>query len=146
MLIYIPQMGVGIAAVVVSETMFRPHEAAAHVTDYRPGEGVVVSVDPERPASVGKAWLELTVRVPRGRPRRVRVGPGRPRRATVDVFGRGPLSAAAERAIRDAVGRVLRLDQDLSSFYELLEGDPGVNAIAAQSFADLPEHGGWIIQ
>jgi N-glycosylase/DNA lyase len=66
--------------------------------------------------------LELTVRVPRGAPRRVRVGPGRRATTRVEVFGRPP-SAAAEAAIRHAIARVLRLDQDLSAFYALLEAD-----------------------
>ena len=66
--------------------------------------------------------LELTVRVPRGAPRRLRVGPAGPAAARVEVLGRAP-SAAAEAAIRDAIARVLRLDQDLSAFYALLEAD-----------------------
>jgi 3-methyladenine DNA glycosylase/8-oxoguanine DNA glycosylase len=66
--------------------------------------------------------LELTVRVPRGAPRRVRVAPGGRATARVEVLGRRP-SAAADAAIREAIARVLRLDQDLSSFYALLDGD-----------------------
>ena len=68
--------------------------------------------------------LELTVRVPRGRPRRIRVGPADERHAAVEVLGRSPLSPTSERAVRDAVARVLRLDQDLSTFYALLAADP----------------------
>jgi 3-methyladenine DNA glycosylase/8-oxoguanine DNA glycosylase len=66
--------------------------------------------------------LEVTVRAPRGAPRRVRVGPGGRTIARVEVLGRRP-SAAAEAAIRSAIARVLRLDQDLSAFYALLDGD-----------------------
>jgi 3-methyladenine DNA glycosylase/8-oxoguanine DNA glycosylase len=66
--------------------------------------------------------LELTVRVPRGAPRRVRVAPGGRATARVEVLGRRP-SPAAEAAIREAIARVLRLDQDLSAFYALLDGD-----------------------
>jgi 3-methyladenine DNA glycosylase/8-oxoguanine DNA glycosylase len=68
--------------------------------------------------------LALTVRVPRGKPRRIRVGPGEDGTGRVEVLGRGPLSAAASTAIRSSVSRVLRLDQDLTSFYALLDADP----------------------
>ena len=83
--------------------------------------------------------LTLTVRVPRGGPRRIAIGPGGPRgaaskgvadrtagplHARIDVLGPGSVSTAAVSAIRVAVGRVLRLDQPLAGFYELLEADP----------------------
>jgi 3-methyladenine DNA glycosylase/8-oxoguanine DNA glycosylase len=67
--------------------------------------------------------LDVTVRVPRGRPRRVRIGPGRAGRAAVSVIGPAPGHGAAE-AIERGVRHVLRLDQDLSGFYEVAAGDP----------------------
>ena len=70
--------------------------------------------------------LEMTVRVPRAKPRRIRVGAGVGPTARVEVIGRG-VSARAEDAIRAAVGRVLRLDQDLSAFYALLAEDPDLS-------------------
>ena len=74
--------------------------------------------------------LALTVRVPRGAPRRVRIGPGGRGSARVEVLGRPP-SAAAVGAIRRAVARVLRLDQDLSAFYALLGADEHLSWAAA---------------
>ncbi|MEO8477616.1 MAG: Fe-S cluster assembly protein HesB [Actinomycetota bacterium] len=67
--------------------------------------------------------LELTLRLRRGRPRRVRVGPGPGRRASVEILGpaAGPRVAAEVVA---GVRNVLRLDQDLSRFYERAEEDP----------------------
>jgi N-glycosylase/DNA lyase len=68
--------------------------------------------------------LELTLRVPRGRPRRVRIRAGRRNLALVELLGGG----AASDGVRDAVARgaahVLRLDQDLSRFYALVAEDP----------------------
>ena len=63
--------------------------------------------------------LSITVRVPGARPRRIRIGPG-PSESTarVDVLGRsaGPRVRAAALA---GVSHVLRLDHDLSAFYDL---------------------------
>jgi 3-methyladenine DNA glycosylase/8-oxoguanine DNA glycosylase len=67
--------------------------------------------------------LELTVRVPRGRPRRVRVAAGSPGNAVITVSGPRPGTATAS-SILDGVRHVLRLDQDLSAFYELAADDP----------------------
>jgi 3-methyladenine DNA glycosylase/8-oxoguanine DNA glycosylase len=75
--------------------------------------------------------LEFTVRVPRGKPRRLRVGSGATGTARVEVLGGTRPSGTAEQAIREAVSRVLRLDQDLSSFYTLLESDPDLSWAAA---------------
>jgi 3-methyladenine DNA glycosylase/8-oxoguanine DNA glycosylase len=53
----------------------------------------------------------------------VRVSQGRPGFAVVTVAGRAP-SPSHEERIRSAVAHVLRLDEDLSSFYELAAADP----------------------
>jgi 3-methyladenine DNA glycosylase/8-oxoguanine DNA glycosylase len=67
--------------------------------------------------------LEVTLPLPRGRPRTVRVSQGRPGFAVVTVAGRAP-SPSHEERIRAAVAHVLRLDEDLSLFYERAAADP----------------------
>jgi N-glycosylase/DNA lyase len=67
--------------------------------------------------------LSLTVRVPRGKPRRVTIAAGRRGYARVDVDG-PPLAAAARDAIAATVARVLHLDHDLSAFYAIAADDP----------------------
>jgi 3-methyladenine DNA glycosylase/8-oxoguanine DNA glycosylase len=67
--------------------------------------------------------LEVTVRVPRGRPRTVGVAQGSPRKAAVTVLGPEPSAAAAE-ALLERVGHILRLDEDLSDFYARVRDDP----------------------
>ena len=74
--------------------------------------------------------LALTVRVPRGRPRRVRVSEASPRRARVDVLGPRPGPAVVAAAL-SGVAHVLRLDQDLSTFYDQLRDDPDLGWAAA---------------
>jgi 3-methyladenine DNA glycosylase/8-oxoguanine DNA glycosylase len=69
--------------------------------------------------------LTLTLRVPRGRPRRVTIRPGRRGRARVDVVGPVPSAAASASIARD-VARVLHLDQDLSGFYAIAADDPAL--------------------
>jgi 3-methyladenine DNA glycosylase/8-oxoguanine DNA glycosylase len=67
--------------------------------------------------------LETTVRVPRGRPRTVHVGQGPPGKAVVTVAGQAPSAATAE-AVLAQVAHILRLDEDLSDFYERVGEDP----------------------
>jgi 3-methyladenine DNA glycosylase/8-oxoguanine DNA glycosylase len=67
--------------------------------------------------------LALTIRVPGGRPRRVRIAEGRNGRARIDVLGPRP-GARITAAILEGVSHVLRLDQDLSAFYLLAAEDP----------------------
>ena len=67
--------------------------------------------------------LALTIRVPRGRPRRVRITEGRTGRARIDVLGPRP-GPKVTAAILDGVSHVLRLEQDLSPFYLLAGADP----------------------
>ena len=60
--------------------------------------------------------LEVTLRIRRGRPRRVRIREGRPLHALVEILG----PAAGVRVQEDVaagVRHVLRLDDDLSDFY-----------------------------
>ncbi|MDQ4020016.1 MAG: Fe-S cluster assembly protein HesB [Actinomycetota bacterium] len=70
------------------------------------------------------AWtLELTLPVPNARPRTVVVSDNGPAAAAVHV--RGPRPRTQERdAVLATVRHVLRLDEDLSRFYELVRDDP----------------------
>lgn len=75
------------------------------------------------------ATLETTLRVPGGRPRRVRIAPGRPGRAGVEILG--PAAGPRVRgAVEHAVRHVLRLDQDLSGFYAQAADDPDLSWVA----------------
>ena len=65
----------------------------------------------------------LTLPVPGGRPRRVRVSQGRKGRARVEVLGPKP-GPKVVRAVLDGASHVLRLDQDLSTFYAKAMDDP----------------------
>jgi 3-methyladenine DNA glycosylase/8-oxoguanine DNA glycosylase len=67
--------------------------------------------------------LETTVRLPRGRPRTVRVAPGSLRNATLTVLGDAPSKTTAE-ALLGQIAHILRLDEDLSDFYERVGEDP----------------------
>jgi 3-methyladenine DNA glycosylase/8-oxoguanine DNA glycosylase len=68
--------------------------------------------------------LAMTVRVPRGRPRRVVVGAGRRGHAAVEVVGPGRPGPPTQAAILAAVRHSLRMDEDLSSFYAACRSDP----------------------
>jgi 3-methyladenine DNA glycosylase/8-oxoguanine DNA glycosylase len=70
--------------------------------------------------------LEATLPLAPSRPRTVRISEGRPGHATIDVSGRTPGVRDAER-IRDLVRYVLRLDADLSPFYERVADDPDLS-------------------
>jgi len=65
----------------------------------------------------------IVLRMPRGRPVAVRVRESGRARVRVTAGGRGPLSAARQRAVLDGVRHVLRLDEDLSAFYAQVLGD-----------------------
>jgi N-glycosylase/DNA lyase len=67
--------------------------------------------------------LEVTLPTGRGRPRLVRIFGERHGPALIDVSGPSPSPAAAER-ITASVAHVLRLDEDLSSFYAAANEDP----------------------
>jgi 3-methyladenine DNA glycosylase/8-oxoguanine DNA glycosylase len=66
--------------------------------------------------------LETTVALPRGRPQTVVVREGRGGAASVS--GR---SGSASRAAIAAIQHILRLDEDLSGFYELAAEDPALS-------------------
>jgi N-glycosylase/DNA lyase len=67
--------------------------------------------------------LSFTVRVPRGKARRVRISEGGNRRAVIEVAGPRP-GARVVAAVLKGATHVLRLDQDLSSFYLRAKDDP----------------------
>ena len=67
--------------------------------------------------------LEVTLPAGRGRPRLVRISGDRFGPALVDVSGPSASAAAVERILSN-VGHVLRLDEDLSSFYAAASEDP----------------------
>lgn len=74
--------------------------------------------------------LEATLRVENGRPRTVRVAQGFAGKAAVTVLGPAPSKATAD-ALLDRVGHVLRLDEDLSDFYERVRKDPDLSWAAS---------------
>jgi 3-methyladenine DNA glycosylase/8-oxoguanine DNA glycosylase len=71
----------------------------------------------------GNRSLEVTLRVPRGLPRRVHIQSGRRGTARVRVDGPAVGSATAG-ALAERVRHVLRLDADLSPFYAMAAADP----------------------
>jgi 3-methyladenine DNA glycosylase/8-oxoguanine DNA glycosylase len=77
-----------------------------------------------------ESGFDVVLRMPRGRPLRVRVRPAGRARARVSALPR-PTSAAQERAILDGVRHLLRLDQDLSALYTLLAADEQLSWAAA---------------
>jgi 3-methyladenine DNA glycosylase/8-oxoguanine DNA glycosylase len=74
--------------------------------------------------------LELTIAVDGSKARTVRVEQGRRGRAEVSIAGRKP-SSAAGRTLVATVAHVLRLDEDLSEFYALVDGDQDLAWAAA---------------
>lgn len=67
--------------------------------------------------------LEVTLPVPRGRPRTVTITDGRTGFGRVEVTGRKP-GAAMLAHLQSQVHHILRLDEDLSPFYEMIAPDP----------------------
>ena len=77
------------------------------------------------------AWtLELTLPVDGKRPRTVRVSAGRQGYAKLEVPGRPPVRADLER-LRSQVAHVLRLDEDLTPFYEVAASDPDLSWVTS---------------
>jgi 3-methyladenine DNA glycosylase/8-oxoguanine DNA glycosylase len=74
--------------------------------------------------------LEVTLRVRRGRPRRVRIGPGKHGAARVEVDGPA-IGAQTAQSLAAGVRHVLRLDADLSPFYTMAAADPDLAWAAA---------------
>jgi len=66
--------------------------------------------------------LETTLALPRGRARTIRIGAGRPGHALVEAEGR--VSAADGTVLAETAAHMLRLDADLSGFYEVAAQDP----------------------
>ena len=67
--------------------------------------------------------LEVTLPVGGDRARTVRISAGPRRTARVEIAGRPPGAKATEQILR-LVSHILRLDEDLSGFYELARKDP----------------------
>src|SRR5438105_12258093 len=67
--------------------------------------------------------LETTLMLTRGRARTIRIGAGRPGFALVEGEAVGPRDALA---LADAARHMLRLDADLSPFYDAALDDPGL--------------------
>jgi len=88
-----------------------------------------VDLPPMRPALDYRS-VELTLRPRRGRARTVRIEEGRRGHARVTVMGRAA-SEAATRELVALVRHVLRLDADLSPFYEAAENDPDLAWVTA---------------
>lgn len=74
--------------------------------------------------------LDLTVRLPRGAPRRIRIAPGPRRTARVTVLGGGAPTTSQRTHLARAATDVLRLDQDLSGFYGIAADDPDLAWVA----------------
>jgi 3-methyladenine DNA glycosylase/8-oxoguanine DNA glycosylase len=66
--------------------------------------------------------FEATLALPRGRARTIRIGAGRPGHALVEAEGR--VSAADGTVLAETAAHMLRLDADLSRFYEVAAQDP----------------------
>ena len=67
--------------------------------------------------------LEVTLSLPKSKPRTVIVAPGKSGHLRIEVRGRAPGAAGAD-VIRSAVRHVLRMDEDLTPFYSVAAEDP----------------------
>jgi 3-methyladenine DNA glycosylase/8-oxoguanine DNA glycosylase len=76
------------------------------------------------------ATLVVTFEVSPGRARTVRVEPGSRNRARVTVFGRTP-GEAVKGQILERVRHILRLDEDLSPFYDAAAADPDLDWVSS---------------
>jgi N-glycosylase/DNA lyase len=81
-----------------------------------------VDLPPMRPSADYRS-VELTLALRRRRPRTVRIEAGRRGHARVSVLG-PPVSPTAAAELAAAARHVLRLDADLSAFYEAASADP----------------------
>jgi N-glycosylase/DNA lyase len=70
--------------------------------------------------------LEATVRLPQGAPRTARVQQGSSGHAAITVLGDDPSPESAE-ALLERLAHVLRLDEDLSGFYDRVREDPDLS-------------------
>jgi 3-methyladenine DNA glycosylase/8-oxoguanine DNA glycosylase len=78
----------------------------------------------------GDWTLELTLPVDGAAPRTVLVSAGRKGYGRMEVVG-ARAGAAQQRRLLDAVEHMLRLDEDLSPFYDAAAGDPDLAWVAA---------------
>jgi len=67
--------------------------------------------------------LEITIPIAGARPRTLSVSDGNDGRGSVTILGSAPSERTAARALA-GIEYVLRLDADLSGFYELAQDDP----------------------
>jgi N-glycosylase/DNA lyase len=74
--------------------------------------------------------LEITIPIAGARPRTVRVSDGNDGRGTVTILGPAPSERTAARALA-GIEHVLRLDADLSRFYELAQADPDLDWVTS---------------
>jgi N-glycosylase/DNA lyase len=85
----------------------------------------VADLPPGRVDEDANAYF-TTLALDSAKPRTVRIVDGTSGRARVEVDG-GRLGARAQRELELAVRRILNLDEDLSSFYELVRDDPALS-------------------
>jgi 3-methyladenine DNA glycosylase/8-oxoguanine DNA glycosylase len=74
--------------------------------------------------------LETTLPLPRGRARTIRIRAGRPGFAAVEAT-RGRVGAGDGALLAETARHMLRLDEDLSGFYDAAAGDPELAWVAA---------------
>jgi len=82
----------------------------------------VADLPPNRLHEDGRT-LETTLPLDGLPPRSVRISAGSPGHAVVEVEGRAPGKREAA-AVADRVAHILRLDEDLSAFYDAVRADP----------------------
>ena len=82
----------------------------------------VASLPPMRVLEEHRAF-EVTVALRRSKPRTVVVSQGPRRTARLEIHGRAPGEMTVTE-IREKVAHILRLDEDLSAFYEIARTDP----------------------
>jgi 3-methyladenine DNA glycosylase/8-oxoguanine DNA glycosylase len=75
--------------------------------------------------------LEVTLPVPRRRPRTVRVGTARDHIATMEILGARPPGSDVAAALLRQVEHILRLDEDLSAFYDICAADPDLTWVTS---------------
>jgi 3-methyladenine DNA glycosylase/8-oxoguanine DNA glycosylase len=72
--------------------------------------------------------MEVTVPLPRGRPRTIRIAEGRRGSARIHVLGPAP-GPTVIRGVREVVHRMLNLDEDLRPLYRVAAVDPDLDWI-----------------
>jgi N-glycosylase/DNA lyase len=87
-----------------------------------------VDLAPMRPAH-GYRSLEVTLRIPRGRPRTVRIHAGRDGHGAMTVLG-PPVAASTAKHLLGTVRHILRMDADLSPFYAQAASDPELSWVS----------------